>query len=57
MTALVNKFEFSKVLRELDLNLLESQFSVLNDAYDLENDGNIHYLRFLGKIFSLIYLR
>ncbi len=49
-TGFVNKFEISKILRELDLNLLESQFYVVFETYDIHRDGNINYHRFLGKI-------
>ncbi|CAI2364829.1 unnamed protein product [Moneuplotes crassus] len=49
----VNKFELSKILREMDLNLLESQFMVLFDAYDLNKDGNLSYHQFLDELFGL----
>lgn len=45
----VNQFEFSKVLREFDLNLLESQYNVLFNAFDKRKNGQIDYLAFKSK--------
>jgi Ca2+-binding EF-hand superfamily protein len=45
----VNQYEFSKILREYDLNLLESQYYVLFNAFDRYKDGQIDYKTFTSK--------
>ena len=46
----VNKWEFSKILREYDLNLLDNQYEILFDSYDFYKDGNINFRQFMSKI-------
>jgi Ca2+-binding EF-hand superfamily protein len=49
----VNQFEFSKVLREYDLNLLDNQYNVIFHAFDRFKNGQVDYLTF--KSISLIF--
>ena len=49
-TSTVNQFEFTKILREYDLNLLDSQYQVLFDTFDHRKKGNINYRDFIGKL-------
>lgn len=51
----VNQYEFSKILREYDLNLLEPQYFVLYNAFDRRKDGQIDYVAFKGKGISVIF--
>lgn len=50
-TQTVNQFEFTKILREYDLNLIDSQYQVLFDTFDHRKKGNISYKDFIGKLF------
>jgi Ca2+-binding EF-hand superfamily protein len=49
----VHQYEFSKILREYDLNLLESQYYIIFNAFDRYRDGQIDYQAFISKFYHL----
>ena len=49
-TGTVNQFEFCKILREYDLNLLDAQYQVLFYKFDIQKTGQIDYKYFMNSL-------